>query len=63
MSPARALWQRVPEPVVDIVVVAVAAVDVLLVEMGEFTPTTVGLAAVGCGALVSGAGSRSASSC
>ncbi len=51
MSRARAVWQRVPTPVVDIVLVAVAAVDVLVVNMWEHTRPEVALAAVGCAAL------------
>ncbi|KMS70939.1 histidine kinase [Streptomyces viridochromogenes] len=51
MSRARAVWQRVPAPVVDIVLVAVAAVDVLVVDMWEHTRLEVTLAAVGCAAL------------
>jgi signal transduction histidine kinase len=51
MSRARAVWQRVPAPVVDIVLVAVAAVDVLVVDMWEHTRPEVTLAAVGCAAL------------
>jgi signal transduction histidine kinase len=51
MSRARAVWQRVPALVVDIVLVAVAAVDVLVVDMWEHTRPEVTLAAVGCAAL------------
>jgi signal transduction histidine kinase len=51
MSPARTVWQRIPMPVVDIVLVAVAAVDVLVVDMWEHTRPEVALAAVGCAAL------------
>ncbi|MFI8892375.1 sensor histidine kinase [Streptomyces paradoxus] len=51
MSRARAVWQRVPAPVVDILLVAVAAMDVLL-NMWEHTGLGVALAAVGCAALV-----------
>ncbi|KOX06470.1 histidine kinase [Streptomyces sp. NRRL B-1140] len=51
MSRARALWQRVPAPVVDIAVVAVAAVDVGVVSMWGHTPLGVALASVGCAAL------------
>jgi len=51
MSRARAVWQRVPPQVVDIVLVAVAAVDVLVVDMWEHTRPEVTLAAVGCAAL------------
>ncbi|MER5837318.1 two-component sensor histidine kinase, partial [Streptomyces sp. NPDC002130] len=51
MSRARAVWQRVPTPVVDIVLVAVAAVDVRVVSMWEHTRLEVALAAVGCAAL------------
>ncbi|MER5451460.1 histidine kinase [Streptomyces sp. NPDC002764] len=50
MSRARALWQRVPAPVVDIVLVAVAAVDVWL-NMWDHTRLGVAPAAVGCAAL------------
>ncbi|MER7476367.1 histidine kinase [Streptomyces sp. NPDC126510] len=50
MSRARAVWQRVPAPVVDIVLVAVAAVDVWL-NMWEHTRLGVAPAAVGCAAL------------
>ncbi|WP_171109575.1 MULTISPECIES: histidine kinase [Streptomyces] len=50
MSRARELWQRVPTPVIDIVLVAVAAVDVWL-NMWEHTRLSVALAAVGCAAL------------
>ncbi|WP_371657395.1 sensor histidine kinase [Streptomyces sp. NBC_00280] len=51
MSRARALWERVPAPVVDIVLVAVAAVDVWL-TMWDHTRFGVGLATLGCAALV-----------
>ncbi|MEU3933158.1 histidine kinase [Streptomyces sp. NPDC029044] len=51
MSRARALWQRVPAPVVDILLVAVAAMDVRL-NMWEHTGLGVALAAVGCAALM-----------
>jgi signal transduction histidine kinase len=50
MSRARELWQRVPAPVVDIVLVAVAAVDVWLNLWDDSRPG-VALAAVGCAAL------------
>ncbi|MFJ8535734.1 sensor histidine kinase [Streptomyces sp. NPDC093591] len=50
MSRARALWQRVPAPVVDIVLVAVAAVDAWL-NMWDHTRLGVVLAAVGCAGL------------
>ncbi|MFF5522532.1 sensor histidine kinase [Streptomyces coeruleorubidus] len=50
MSRARAMWQRLPTPVTDLVLVAVAAVDVWL-NMGEHTPLELALAAVGCTAL------------
>lgn len=51
MSRARAVWKRVPAPVVDIVLVTVAAVDVWL-NMWDHTLLGVALAAVGCAALV-----------
>ncbi|WP_327692602.1 sensor histidine kinase [Streptomyces sp. NBC_00459] len=51
MSRARALWDRVPAPVVDIVLVAVAAVDVWL-TMWDHTRLGVGPATLGCAALV-----------
>lgn len=51
MSRARVLYQRVPAPVVDVVLVAVAAVDVWL-NMWDYTRTGVVLAAVGCAALL-----------
>jgi signal transduction histidine kinase len=50
MNGARALWQRVPAPVVDLVLVAVAAVDVRL-NMWDHTRAGVALAALGCVAL------------
>ncbi|WP_217206023.1 sensor histidine kinase [Streptomyces sp. AC550_RSS872] len=50
MNRARELWQRVPAPVVDIVLVAVAAVDVWL-NLWDNTRLGVALAAVGCAAL------------
>ncbi|MFF8868912.1 sensor histidine kinase [Streptomyces massasporeus] len=50
MNGARALWQRVPAPVVDLVLVAVAAVDVWL-NMWEHTRLGAVLAALGCVAL------------
>ncbi|GKQ41393.1 sensor histidine kinase [Streptomyces sp. A012304] len=51
MSRARAVWQRVPTPVIDLVLVAVAAVDVRVVSMWEHTRLEVALAVVGCAAL------------
>ncbi|MES5821300.1 histidine kinase [Streptomyces sp. RG80] len=53
MSRARTGWQRVPAPVVDLVLVAVAAVDVLVVDMWDHTRPEAALAAVGCAALAS----------
>ena len=50
MISARVLWQRVPAPVVDIVLVAVAAVDVRL-NVWDQTRLGVALAALGCAAL------------
>ncbi|GAB2933696.1 sensor histidine kinase [Streptomyces heilongjiangensis] len=50
MTAARTLWQRVPTPVVDLVLAAVAAVDAW-VGMWEHTGAGVALAAVGCVAL------------
>ncbi|WP_158853815.1 sensor histidine kinase [Saccharothrix deserti] len=50
MSRARALWQRVPAPVVDLALVAVAAVDVWL-NLWDDTRLGVALAAPGCVAL------------
>ncbi|MFC9242627.1 sensor histidine kinase [Streptomyces sp. NPDC057136] len=50
MSHAPALWRRVPAPVVDILLVMVAAVDVWL-NMWDHTRLGVALAAVGCAAL------------
>ncbi|MGW7787196.1 sensor histidine kinase [Streptomyces tricolor] len=50
MSRPTAAWKRVPAPVVDVLVVAVAAVDVWL-NMWEHTRLGVALAAVGCAAL------------
>ncbi|MFJ4082827.1 sensor histidine kinase [Streptomyces iakyrus] len=50
MRRARAVWQRVPTPVMDIALVAVAAVDAWL-NMWERTGLGVVLAAVGCAAL------------
>ncbi|WP_327314867.1 sensor histidine kinase [Streptomyces sp. NBC_01235] len=51
MNRARVQWQRVPAPVVDIVLATVAAVDVWL-NMWDHTRLGVALAAVGCAALV-----------
>ncbi|MFD9133259.1 sensor histidine kinase [Streptomyces bottropensis] len=51
MSRARALWERVPAPVVDVVLVVVAAVDVRLIGW-DSTRTDLELAMLGCGALV-----------
>ncbi|WP_030896324.1 sensor histidine kinase [Streptomyces sp. NRRL S-474] len=50
MSRARALWQRVPTPVIDLALVAAAAVDV---RLNDWEPTRLELAlvAVGCTAL------------
>jgi signal transduction histidine kinase len=50
LSRARALWQRVPAPVVDLLLVAVAAVDVWL-NVWDDTSLGVGLALPGCAAL------------
>ncbi|MFC8670604.1 sensor histidine kinase [Streptomyces sp. NPDC057199] len=50
MSRARALWERVPAPVVDLVLVAVAALDVWLTLWDDTRPG-VALAALGCAAL------------
>ncbi|MFJ1733927.1 sensor histidine kinase [Streptomyces sp. NPDC088254] len=50
MSRARALWQRLPAPVIDLALVAAAAVDVRL-NNWEPTRLTLALAAVGCTAL------------
>ncbi|AMW12154.1 two-component sensor histidine kinase [Streptomyces qaidamensis] len=50
MSRAPAAWKRVPTLVVDVLLVAVAAVDVRL-NMWEHTGLGVSLAAVGCAAL------------
>lgn len=50
MSRARAVWQRVPAPVVDMALVAVAAFDVWL-NTWDYTRPGVALAAVGCAAL------------
>ncbi|MER5225013.1 two-component sensor histidine kinase, partial [Streptomyces flaveus] len=50
MNRARALWERVPAPVVDIVLVAVAAVDVWLMLWDDTRPG-VALATLGCAAL------------
>ncbi|MGN9763389.1 sensor histidine kinase [Streptomyces sp. SD31] len=50
MSRARELWERVPAPVVDLVLVAVAALDVWL-NLWDDTRFGVALAAVGCAAL------------
>jgi signal transduction histidine kinase len=49
MSRAPALWKRVPAPVVDLLLVAVAAVDAWL--MWDHTRLGVALAAPGCAAL------------
>ncbi len=51
MSLRRALWERVPAPVVDIALVAVAAGDVWL-SMWDHTALGVTLATLGCAALV-----------
>ncbi|WAU82210.1 histidine kinase [Streptomyces sp. Qhu-G9] len=50
MNRARALWERVPAPVVDLVLVAVAAVDLWL-TLWDDTRLGVALAALGCAAL------------
>ncbi|MFF7449689.1 MULTISPECIES: histidine kinase [unclassified Streptomyces] len=50
MNRAPALWKRVPAPVIDIVLVAVAAVDAWL-NMWEHTRLGVALAVIGCAAL------------
>ncbi|UUU35628.1 histidine kinase [Streptomyces sp. CA-210063] len=51
MNRARALWERVPAPVVDMVLVAVAAVDVWLLNLWDDTPPGVAPASLGCAAL------------
>ncbi|MFD6140513.1 sensor histidine kinase [Promicromonospora sp. NPDC060271] len=51
MSRARELWRRVPAPVVDVVLAATAAVDVWL-NMWDYTPLGVALAAAGCASLL-----------
>ncbi|MFJ5998345.1 sensor histidine kinase [Streptomyces sp. NPDC092370] len=50
MSRPRTMWRRLPTPVTDLALVAVAAVDVWL-NMVEHTPLVLALAAVGCTAL------------
>jgi signal transduction histidine kinase len=50
MNAARTLWQRIPPPVVDLALVAAAAVDVW-VNLWDDSPLGVGLAALGCVAL------------
>ncbi|MEU0649107.1 sensor histidine kinase [Streptomyces umbrinus] len=50
MSRAHALWERVPAPVVDLVLVAVAAVDLWLTLWDDTRPG-VAAAALGCAAL------------
>ncbi|KFF98096.1 histidine kinase [Streptomyces europaeiscabiei] len=50
MNRARVLWERVPAPVVDIVLVAVAALD-LWPSLWDDTRTGVAPAALGCAAL------------
>ncbi|WP_421108936.1 sensor histidine kinase [Streptomyces sp. NEAU-S77] len=50
MSRARALWKHVPAPVVDIVLVVAAAVDLRL-SLWDTTRLDVALAALGCAAL------------
>jgi hypothetical protein len=50
MIRARAVWQRVPAPVIDLVLVAVAAVDAWL-NMWDHTRLGLALAALGCAAL------------
>lgn len=51
MSRVRVLFRRIPAPVVDVVLVAVAAVDVWL-NQWDYTTTGVVLAVVGCAALL-----------
>lgn len=50
MNRARALWERVPGPVVDLVLVVAAAVDVRL-NLWDDTRLGVALATLGCAAL------------
>lgn len=50
MNRARALWERVPAPVVDLVLVVAAAVDVWL-NLWDDTRLGVALATIGCAAL------------
>ncbi|AZQ39886.1 two-component sensor histidine kinase [Streptomyces cyaneochromogenes] len=50
MSRTRELWKRVPAPVVDLALVAAAAVDVWL-NLWDDTRLGVSLAAIGCAAL------------
>ncbi|WP_151475369.1 sensor histidine kinase [Streptomyces albicerus] len=50
MNRARALWERVPAPVVDILLVAVAVVDLWL-PLWDDTRPGVALATLSCGAL------------
>jgi signal transduction histidine kinase len=51
MNRVRVLFQRIPAPVVDVVLVAVAAVDVWL-NVWDYTRSGVALAVVGCAALL-----------
>ncbi|MDX3280586.1 sensor histidine kinase [Streptomyces scabiei] len=51
MSRARALWERVPAPAVDVALAVVAAVDVWL-NLWDKSRTGIALAALGCAALV-----------
>ncbi|MFE3186008.1 sensor histidine kinase [Streptomyces violascens] len=50
MSHALTLWKRVPPPVVDLAVVAVAAMDIWL-NLWDATELSLALAALGCAAL------------
>ncbi|MDX3382221.1 histidine kinase [Streptomyces niveiscabiei] len=50
MNRARALWERVPAPVVDLLLVAAAAVDLRL-NLWDDTRLGIGLASLGCVAL------------
>lgn len=47
MNRARAVWQRTPAPVIDALLVAIAAADLWL-NMWDYTRVGAGLAAVGC---------------
>ena len=51
MNRVRALWERVPAPVVDLVLVTVAAVEVWL-KLWDDTRFGVALATLGCAALI-----------